>query len=206
MGLLGDVFIAEGSLTLSCRASVHSRTRRNSKVVSSQPVACRSQRAPGLRRPHRGLPPTLSAALPAHRARLGHPPLPYAQPSAETAWPRLGSGGGGGTQLAGRSIRKTVGRVMALDPGVGAGLDIVVATASLEVGFNDPKVGAVIQHKAPRDVAQFLQREGPRRALASDAASGPSSCFPTTAGTVSPTRPMICSSIRKLPVPRLTDR
>ena len=49
---------------------------------------------------------------------------------------------------------------MALDPGVGAGLDIVVATASLEVGFNDPKVGAVIQHKAPRDVAQFLQRKG----------------------------------------------
>ncbi len=56
--------------------------------------------------------------------------------------------------------RKTVGRVMALDPGVGAGLDIIVATASLEVGFNDPKVGAVIQHKAPRDVAQFLQRKG----------------------------------------------
>lgn len=63
--------------------------------------------------------------------------------------------------------RKTVGRVMALDPGVGAGLDIIVATASLEVGYNDPQVGAVIQHKAPRDVAQFLQRKGragrPRR-------------------------------------------
>jgi len=58
------------------------------------------------------------------------------------------------------SDRKTVGRVMALDPGVGAGLDIIVATASLEVGFNDPKVGAIIQHKAPRDVAQFLQRKG----------------------------------------------
>jgi hypothetical protein len=56
--------------------------------------------------------------------------------------------------------RKSVGRVMALDPGVGSGLDIIVATAALEVGFNDPKVGAVIQHKAPRDVAQFLQRKG----------------------------------------------
>ena len=56
--------------------------------------------------------------------------------------------------------RKRVGRVMAIDPGVGTGLDIVVATASLEVGFNDPKVGAVIQHKAARDVAQFLQRKG----------------------------------------------
>ena len=58
------------------------------------------------------------------------------------------------------SDRKAVGRVMSLDPGVGKSLDIVVATATLEVGFNDPLVGAVIQHKAPRDVAQFLQRKG----------------------------------------------
>ena len=56
--------------------------------------------------------------------------------------------------------RKSVGRVMSLDPGVGNNLDIIVATASLEVGFNDPRVGAVVQHKAPRDVAQFLQRKG----------------------------------------------
>lgn len=56
--------------------------------------------------------------------------------------------------------RKAVGRVMSSDPGVGQNLDIVVATATLEVGFNDPLVGAVIQHKAPRDVAQFLQRKG----------------------------------------------
>ena len=49
---------------------------------------------------------------------------------------------------------------MSMDPGVGNNLDIVVATASLEVGFNDPRVGGVIQHKAPRDVAQFLQRKG----------------------------------------------
>ena len=58
------------------------------------------------------------------------------------------------------SDRKTVGRVMSMDPGVGNNLDIIVATASLEVGFNDPHVGGVIQHKAPRDVAQFLQRKG----------------------------------------------
>ena len=56
--------------------------------------------------------------------------------------------------------RKSVGRVMALDPGVDADRDIIVATASLEVGFNDPRVGGVIQHKAPRDIAQFLQRKG----------------------------------------------
>ncbi|MET4483770.1 hypothetical protein ABIB66_008341 [Bradyrhizobium sp. F1.13.3] len=58
------------------------------------------------------------------------------------------------------SDRKSVGRVMAMDPGVGNNLDIIVATASLEVGFNDPRVGGVIQHKAPVDVAQFLQRKG----------------------------------------------
>jgi hypothetical protein len=58
------------------------------------------------------------------------------------------------------SDRKRVGRVMSMDPGVGADLDLIVATASLEVGFNDPLVGGVIQHKAPRDVAQFLQRKG----------------------------------------------
>lgn len=56
--------------------------------------------------------------------------------------------------------RKSVGRVMSMDPGVDSGRDIIVATASLEVGFNDPRVGAVVQHKAPRDVAQFLQRKG----------------------------------------------
>jgi superfamily II DNA or RNA helicase len=68
------------------------------------------------------------------------------------------------SQLIGHDLspsdRKAVGRVMSLDPGVGKNLDIVVATATLEVGFNDPLVGAVIQHKAPRDVAQFLQRKG----------------------------------------------
>ena len=35
-----------------------------------------------------------------------------------------------------------------------------MATAALEVGFNDPLVGAVIQHKAPRGMASFLQRKG----------------------------------------------
>jgi DEAD/DEAH box helicase/Helicase conserved C-terminal domain len=58
------------------------------------------------------------------------------------------------------SDRKRVGRTSSQDPGVIAGLDVVVATASLEVGFNDPTVGAVIQHKAPRAVASFLQRKG----------------------------------------------
>ena len=56
--------------------------------------------------------------------------------------------------------RKEIGRTSSQDPGVIANLDVVVATASLEVGFNDPSVGAVVQHKAPRGVAAYLQRKG----------------------------------------------
>lgn len=53
-----------------------------------------------------------------------------------------------------------LGRTTSQDAGVVAEADIVVASASLEVGFNDPQVGAVLQHKSPRDSAQFLQRKG----------------------------------------------
>ena len=53
-----------------------------------------------------------------------------------------------------------VGRTSSQDSGVDADADLIVATAALEVGFNDPTVGAVIQHKAPIDPAAFLQRKG----------------------------------------------
>jgi hypothetical protein len=56
--------------------------------------------------------------------------------------------------------RLRIGRTSSQDSGVGADLDVVIATASLEVGYNDSKVGAVIQHKAPMDLASFLQRKG----------------------------------------------
>jgi len=56
--------------------------------------------------------------------------------------------------------RARVGRTSSQDAGVDPSCEIVVATASLEVGFNDPTVGAVLQHKAPRSVASYLQRKG----------------------------------------------
>lgn len=56
--------------------------------------------------------------------------------------------------------QKHVGRTSSQDRGVTADADIIVATASLEVGFDDERVGAVLQHKAPHDAAQFLQRKG----------------------------------------------
>lgn len=54
----------------------------------------------------------------------------------------------------------TVARTSSQDSGVDSAADVIVATASLEVGYDDPTVGGVLQHKAPRDVAQFLQRRG----------------------------------------------
>jgi len=56
--------------------------------------------------------------------------------------------------------RADVARTSSQDSGVSETAEIIVATASLEVGYNDSKVGAVIQHKAPRGVASYLQRKG----------------------------------------------
>lgn len=44
--------------------------------------------------------------------------------------------------------------------GVNSNANLVIATSTLEVGFNDPEVGTVVQHKAPRSLASFLQRKG----------------------------------------------
>lgn len=54
----------------------------------------------------------------------------------------------------------SIDRTSSQDAGVRDDADVVVATASLEVGYDDPKVGAVVQHKAPLDTAGFLQRKG----------------------------------------------
>lgn len=59
---------------------------------------------------------------------------------------------------ADRQLR--VDRTSSQDRGVSGEAQVVVATATLEVGFDDERVGAVVQHKAPHDAAQFLQRKG----------------------------------------------
>jgi hypothetical protein len=53
-----------------------------------------------------------------------------------------------------------VTRTSSQDSGVDPRSDIVVATASLEVGFDDDRVGTILQHKAPRNAAGFIQRKG----------------------------------------------
>lgn len=56
--------------------------------------------------------------------------------------------------------RLAISRTTSYDSGVSAASEVVVATAALEVGFDDEAVGLVLQHKAPRDMASFLQRKG----------------------------------------------
>jgi ATP-dependent helicase Lhr and Lhr-like helicase len=51
-------------------------------------------------------------------------------------------------------------RTSSQDVGVDQDSDLVVSTASLEVGVDDDRVGLVVQHKAPRDAASFIQRRG----------------------------------------------
>ena len=56
--------------------------------------------------------------------------------------------------------RINIGRTTSLDSGVTSNANVIVATAALEVGYNDPEVGATLQYKAPRGFASFLQRKG----------------------------------------------
>ena len=58
------------------------------------------------------------------------------------------------------SDRPRISRTSSQDSGVDENAPVIVATATLEVGFNDPQVGTIIQHKAPRNIASYLQRKG----------------------------------------------
>ena len=53
-----------------------------------------------------------------------------------------------------------IGRCSSQDPGLDSDMELTVATSSLEVGFDDPNVGAVLQHKSPMSLASFVQRKG----------------------------------------------
>ncbi|MGK8558817.1 protein DpdJ [Nocardia gipuzkoensis] len=53
-----------------------------------------------------------------------------------------------------------IGRTSSQDAGMDRDADFTVASPSLEVGVNDARVGLVLQHKAPRNPAAFIQRRG----------------------------------------------
>ncbi|WP_280364312.1 protein DpdJ [Nocardia wallacei] len=60
----------------------------------------------------------------------------------------------------GRAAGLQISLTSSQSSGVDQNADLVVATASLEVGVDDARVGLVVQHKAPRDAAAFIQRRG----------------------------------------------
>jgi hypothetical protein len=53
-----------------------------------------------------------------------------------------------------------LGRCSSQDPGLDADKELTIATSALEVGFDDPDVGAMLQHKSPISLASFVQRKG----------------------------------------------
>lgn len=55
---------------------------------------------------------------------------------------------------------KKIGITSSQFRGVKRDADIIVATGSLEVGYDDISVGAVLQYKVPKSSASFLQRKG----------------------------------------------
>lgn len=53
-----------------------------------------------------------------------------------------------------------VSRCSSQDPGADANSDLIIATSSLEVGFDDPDVGIMLHHKRPTSMSSFIQRKG----------------------------------------------
>ena len=53
-----------------------------------------------------------------------------------------------------------VSRCSSQDPGANTNSDLILATSSLEVGFDDPQVGMILHHKAPTSMSSFIQRKG----------------------------------------------
>jgi len=54
----------------------------------------------------------------------------------------------------------TISRCSSQDRGTDPNSDLIIATSSLEVGFDDPDVGAVLHHKRPGSMSSFIQRKG----------------------------------------------
>jgi hypothetical protein len=65
-------------------------------------------------------------------------------------------------QLIGHNLGSplSVTRCSSQDPGAEANSDLIIATSSLEVGFDDPEVGAILHHKRPISMSSFIQRKG----------------------------------------------
>lgn len=62
----------------------------------------------------------------------------------------------------GHDLRQShrVTRCSSQDQGVDINSNLIVATSSLEVGYDDPEVGATLHHKRPTSMSSFVQRRG----------------------------------------------
>jgi hypothetical protein len=65
-------------------------------------------------------------------------------------------------ELIGHNLHQglLIDRCSSQEPGVDSRAQAVLATSALEVGYDDPEVGVVLQHKAPVSMASFIQRKG----------------------------------------------
>jgi hypothetical protein len=65
-------------------------------------------------------------------------------------------------EVLGHDLRQslTIDRCSSQEPGLNPRASAVLATSSLEVGYDDPEVGVVLQHKAPSSMSSFIQRKG----------------------------------------------
>jgi hypothetical protein len=72
--------------------------------------------------------------------------------------------GAAGRRLAGTPLRVAKSPIYSGTSGAAEALvknaDIVFATSSLEVGYDDPDISLVYQHYAPQNLASFVQRKG----------------------------------------------
>lgn len=65
-------------------------------------------------------------------------------------------------RLIGHNLQNplTITRCSSQDPGADTNSDLIIATSSLEVGFDDPEVGIILHHKRPGSMSSFIQRKG----------------------------------------------
>ena len=92
--------------------------------------------------------------LPLASLRSGNNAEPTARDAQGQNWANL--------ETLGRNLNTPlrVSRTSSQDSGVNRNSEVIIATAALEVGFDDPQVGIVLQHKAPFGLAGFIQRKG----------------------------------------------
>jgi hypothetical protein len=95
-------------------------------------------------------------------AQLRSPPDPSVIPSVQVARIREEGQSWDLPIQVGHRLQQSlvISRCTATDNSGGMAADLVIATSKLEVGFDDPEVGAILHYKRPVSMASFIQRKG----------------------------------------------